>query len=315
MSRQLKNRPKEEWTSAGKAVLEHHFDVHTDCGDFCKRKKELAEGIKKDTKVYRSKERDKDLYDLLVPILAEFITIERLEEIGHGWHTNVNESFNNSSSYIAPKNRVFAGSNLLRARLSIALGIKLDGFDKFFRKVFQALGIQMEPGVWHYLTWTGDWKRKHRERTQTLEYKRKRQEKTNEKIKAYVEQLRKTRKTNDLYQTGIAMEQDQLCHPVTQSKEKPNQPKRPCKCGSNTHSRTTHKDCPLHPKNTPNKENRRTRHTILEDNVAVDSGNIGDSEEQDALDTLDMNDDSEDMEELCQLLLDADIEDDNDKKD
>jgi hypothetical protein len=313
MTRQLKDKPTEEWTVAGKAVLDHHFDIHTGCGDFCKRKKELAEGLTKDTKVYRSKERDKDLYDLLVPILDEFITIERLEEIAHGWHTNVNESFNNSSSYIAPKNRVFSGSQSLRARLSIALGIKLDGFDLFFRKVFQALGIEMEPGVWHYLKWTGDWKRQHRERTQTVDYKKKRQAKTNEKIKAYVEQLRQARKKNDIYRTGVAMdnEQDEICHPVTQSTGKSKQPKKACKCGSNSHSRTSHQACPLNPRNSRNKENRPFRHTI----EPTDAGDVDDGDEQDALDTLDMKDDSEEMEEICQLILNADVEDDNDNKD
>ena len=313
MTRQLKDKPKEEWAVAGKAVLEHHFDNHTGCGDFCRRKKELAQGLKKDTKVYRSKERDKDLYDLLVPILGEFITIERLEEIAHGWHTNVNESFNNSSSYIAPKNRVFAGSQSLRARLSIALGIKLDGFDQFFRKVFQALGIEMEPGVWHYLKWTGDWKRQHRARTQTTEYKKKRQAKTNEKIKAYVEQLRQARKKNDLYRTGVAMDKEQvdICHPVTQSKEKSKRAMKTCKCGSDSHSRTSHQACPLNPRNSINKENRPFRHNI----EMTDVGDIDDGYEQDALDTLDMNDDSEEMEEICQLILHADVEEDNDKKD
>jgi len=101
MSRQLPKLPKDKWADAGKAVLQHHFDDHQYCGDFCKRKKELKEGTNDPKKTYRCTTKDKDLYELLLPIVQEFTTPAKLEEIGHGYHTNVNESFHNLATWHA----------------------------------------------------------------------------------------------------------------------------------------------------------------------------------------------------------------------
>jgi hypothetical protein len=43
MARTLKDRPVGEFVDAAKAVLEHHFDCHDYCGDWCKRKHETLE--------------------------------------------------------------------------------------------------------------------------------------------------------------------------------------------------------------------------------------------------------------------------------
>lgn len=307
MTRQLKDRPKEEWPGAGQAVVDHHFDMHNKCGDFCKRKKELAAGVNDEKKVYRTMERDKDLYELMSGILAEYITPAKLEEIGHGYHTNVNESFNNLVAWIAPKNKVYSGSISLLARISVALGQKLAGYEVFFRRVFQAIGMEMEPGVWHYLKWAGEEKLKHKEKSQTAEYKHKRHLKTNAKIKLFVQQLREARRENDLYETGIAMEQEEgtVTVPVTESR--PKKPKKPCQCGSTSHSRTTHKDCKYNPKNIAA---RRAKLMSMEAQRISIEATANDEDEQDALDTLDMEDDTDEMMELCKTIHRADKEED-----
>jgi len=308
MTRQLKDRPKEEWSDAGQAVVDHHFDMHDKCGDFCKRKKEIAAGINNERKIYRTMERDKDLYDLMSGILSEYITPDKLEEIGHGYHTNVNESFNNLVAWIAPKNKVYSGSISLLARLSVAIGQKLAGYEVFFRKVFQAIGMEMEPGVWHYLKWAGGEKLKHKEASQTPEYKKKRHEKTNAKIKLFVQQLKEARRENDLYETGIAMEQEEgtVTVPVTESRPK-KKPKKNCKCGSTSHTRITHKDCKYNPNNIAA---RKAKLKAMEAERKAVEASANDEDEQDALDTLDVEDDSDEMMELCQTIHSADKEED-----
>jgi hypothetical protein len=45
MVKQLKGVPEHEWTSRGRAILEHHFENHEFCGDWCSRKKKTAAEI------------------------------------------------------------------------------------------------------------------------------------------------------------------------------------------------------------------------------------------------------------------------------
>jgi hypothetical protein len=68
MVHQLPGLSRSEWSDAAKAVLEHHFNNHSYCGDFCVRLKELSGKKKKDNregKIYRSKTKDKELYEKL----------------------------------------------------------------------------------------------------------------------------------------------------------------------------------------------------------------------------------------------------------
>lgn len=90
----------------GKAVVEHHFDNHTFCGDFCRRKQLTEEQRQSSAKIYRDKVKDKDLYCCLTKLMDHFITIAALKEVGHGSDTQVNESLNNTISWLAPKNAV-----------------------------------------------------------------------------------------------------------------------------------------------------------------------------------------------------------------
>jgi hypothetical protein len=65
MARTLKSRPEEEYEDAAKAVLEHHFDCHQYCGEWCKRRHETTEQHKASKKYYRCKTRDASLYAIL----------------------------------------------------------------------------------------------------------------------------------------------------------------------------------------------------------------------------------------------------------
>jgi hypothetical protein len=64
MARTLKNRSEDELELAAASVLEHHFDCHTHCGDWCRRKLETDEQKKMSKKYYRCKIRDAELYVL-----------------------------------------------------------------------------------------------------------------------------------------------------------------------------------------------------------------------------------------------------------
>jgi hypothetical protein len=88
---------------AGKAVLEHHFDNHEYCGNWCqhKNKKTTTEN---DDKYYHNKTIDAALYETLQSIIARFISSEALKEVAHNIDTcAANESFNNTIAWLEPK--------------------------------------------------------------------------------------------------------------------------------------------------------------------------------------------------------------------
>jgi hypothetical protein len=151
MARTLKDRPCTEFVDAAKAVLEHHFDNHEYCGDWCKRRNETTEQRQRIIKYYRSKQKDAKLYNLLDEKIQRFITLDKLVEMAHGMDTNVNEAFNQICSWFTLKNKVFAGSGSLRNRIAFGVGINSLGYNEFFTKLFDSLGIALTDNVLHCL--------------------------------------------------------------------------------------------------------------------------------------------------------------------
>jgi ubiquinone/menaquinone biosynthesis C-methylase UbiE len=134
MAHTLTRRPEEAFVDAVKACLEHHFDNHVYCGEWCKRKHETDE--EKITLIkyyYRCKDKDAKLYALLANKIERFITKERLDEMAHDLDTNMNEAFNQICTWFAPKNKLFAGSGSLANQIALAVGIHSLGVEMYFR--------------------------------------------------------------------------------------------------------------------------------------------------------------------------------------
>jgi hypothetical protein len=137
--------------SHGKAVLEHHFDNHEHCGAWCPRKRMTAEQRVASKRFYRCKEQDAKLYAVLAEMMGRFISLDRLKEVAHTMDTQVNESFNNTVAWLAPKNKVYCGSRSLENRVGIALGIKSLGLGPYFKRLYGVLGITLTDNVIHIL--------------------------------------------------------------------------------------------------------------------------------------------------------------------
>jgi Zinc knuckle len=88
---------------------------------------------------------------LLLQKISRFITVERLKEISYGMDTQVNESFNNTVSWFAPKNKVYCASASLSNRLCMAVGIHSIGLTRFWTRVFKTFSITVTPGITHFL--------------------------------------------------------------------------------------------------------------------------------------------------------------------
>jgi hypothetical protein len=160
MIRCLKKQPESEWEKAAKAVLEHHFDNHEYCGRWCPRLRQSAEQRKAAARYYRCKTKDAKLYNALHDILERFTTMDKLRDVAHGMDTQINESFNNTFSWFAPKNKVYCGSESLTNRLSIAIGVNSVGLEMYFVRLFRMMKITMPADILHFL----GTKQRHRER-------------------------------------------------------------------------------------------------------------------------------------------------------
>jgi hypothetical protein len=184
MARTLRNKDESEYLTVAKAVVEHHFDCHDYCGDWCRRKNETELQRQSSKKYYRCKVKSPKLYALICSKVERFITIDKLIEMAHGLDTNMNEAFNQICTWFAPKNKVFAGSGSLHNRIALAVGINSIGVHMFFKRLFIKLGIEIDANVEHYLKVKEGNRMKRLAKVRTREGKKNRNKSKHEKLKA-----------------------------------------------------------------------------------------------------------------------------------
>jgi hypothetical protein len=172
MIRSLRRLSEDAFLDAGKAVVEHHYDNHEYCGQWCPRRRLTDHEKNLSEKYYRSKVNDAKLLCNYPTITARFITLPKLKDVAHVMDTQVNESMNNTISWLAPKNKCFGGSQSLLNRISIAVGITSLGLNRYFTRLFHALGITMMPNIHHFLSLKENKRQKRLAITKDKEHKR-----------------------------------------------------------------------------------------------------------------------------------------------
>ena len=207
MCRSLHEQP-EILEEHGKAVVEHHFDNHEFCGAFCRRKLLSEEDKKKTAKIYRDKDGDAKLYKCLTDILRRFITLSALKEVGHGSDTQVNESLNNTISWLAPKNKTYSGSVSLRNRISMGIGISSVGTYEYFVRLLEKLGCPVTDHVRYYLSTQQKTRATRIAKYKKKQVKKNRNAKLYAKLKEYSEKIKieKAKSNGCTYQPGIGMD-------------------------------------------------------------------------------------------------------------
>lgn len=108
--------------------------------------------------------------------------MDRLREVAHGMDTQINESFNNTASWFAPKNKVYSGSQSLCNRLSLAVGINSIGMEQYFSRLFRTFKIAMPPDIQHFLAVKQNCRQKRRDKRKLKETKRNRVKRKYEKL-------------------------------------------------------------------------------------------------------------------------------------
>ena len=174
------------------------------------RKEESEEERKTSSKFYRDKTIDKELYEWLSELVGNFTTKEKLDEVGHGMDTNINESLNSIVAWIAPKSKSYSGTISLKTRIFIAIGIHLAGFESFFLKLYESMAIEVTPGIAYYLKMQQKGRDRRLVKAKDTETKKRRRRKQYQQLKDATERLRRSRaKQMGEYAPGIQ------CQPAT----------------------------------------------------------------------------------------------------
>jgi hypothetical protein len=210
MMRSLNNNMSDEaMLEAGKAVLDHHFDLHDHCSArWCRRKTQSAEERVASQRYYRSMTKDAKLYQALDNILSRFVTLEKLKEVSHGLDTQMNESFNNAVAWLAPKNKVYCASGSLTNRISIALGVNALGSEAYYTRLYKKLGITMTGNIMHCLKVKGNNRNRRLLQLTTRAYKVNRRKSKNTQLAAEERKARSEANNREgTYRSGMNMEE------------------------------------------------------------------------------------------------------------
>ena len=109
-------------------VLEHHFNIHDNCGPWCRslQYKDNPEELKK--LHYRCKVKDDVLYQQLREIWDVYCTDVALKDVHHCWHTNKCESMNQFITKFIHKNTHLCRTIVGKARTYVAVSIDSIGY-------------------------------------------------------------------------------------------------------------------------------------------------------------------------------------------
>ena len=310
MMRMLSMKPEAEHAECAKAVVEHHFDNHEHCGDFCKRKLLTDEQKLQSTKVYRCKKKHHKLYLFLTNVVARFITPQALKEVAHGSDTQVNESLNNSVTWFAQKNKTYAATSSLGNRVCLALGIYSIGYHQYFERLFQRFGMDMPDDVRFYLVKQQRTRAYRIARDKKTDVKKQRNVKLHDKLRLFTAKVKSSEAGGAQYNTGIGMDGG-YCQPAA-----PNEggvppsaataaagKKTSCSaCGETTHKRRTNRLCKFYTPPTSRDNTRKNADPIDQANQ--------DAEEQGLLDEVGFDADDDEFFDAFEETIDDLIDDD-----
>ena len=241
-----------EFKTAVHAVLEHHFNNHEYCGDWCKAAEGTAEELVENRLRFRCKTKDAKLYLFMKKHHEQFMEDTKLRQLFHQWDTNAVEGFNKFLTKFLPKDRTFCKTNENKRRALLAAALQSIGYRQFYKRVFQLTGIKLlEEDMTNLFLRSEDagklWRRAHR-RKQTVKIKRMRMH--YKKLRDGVAKLKKDNRKDLSYGSG-------MMGPGAAGEVEVRQ--KTCKCGSTQHFRTTHKDCPMRGEQPQQQQQQKAR--------------------------------------------------------
>jgi hypothetical protein len=193
------------------AVVEHHFNNHDYCEEWCPvlkrreriRKGEIQEDEASDLK-YRCKIKNARLYLQCRAYHDAYTTDSSLWELWHEVHSNKCESLNGFITKILPKHKHYCGTIINEARTYVAISIDSVGYKEYYHRLFERLGIEETTITSEHLRRLDhrrQWKAEH---DKMKHIKKRRKMKLNEKIKRANETIKKDQRKGRTYQLGMA---------------------------------------------------------------------------------------------------------------
>jgi len=261
------NREKsfEEFETAMKAALEHHFDNHIFCNpSWCQFR---DDSMRKSADIVRAKLRNvnanaanKTVYDEVKAIHDSFTTRENLLMLLHPFDSQKNEALNRGFAKQAPKNIVFSKTYSLFDRLAFVIIIDSVGYEAAIRRVlsdiFNQGNFDLDSVQLGWANREDTFKKYILERQQSKKEKIRRT--AEKKMKLMVQRVENSeaKRKGDFYGRGLALQtkpSETIANgePAAISTGIRGQRTIPtkCKCGQTDHLRISYWKCELNPKN------------------------------------------------------------------
>ena len=191
------------------APLDHMFDDHNLCDpSWCHRKKKEESGTtspseRDDKGYYRCKKEDAKLYEKMKEKYSKYISEQFLEQCCHQYDTQVNEGLNRSVAKYVPKGTNFCTTSSLITRVYIAAGIQLVGNHFLWVETMRALNLSVPIQTELYFLDLDKRKLRNFCREHDFANMARRKKREHEKVRAHLEQVKRDRAKNLLYESQI----------------------------------------------------------------------------------------------------------------
>jgi len=133
----------EEFVRAVLAVLEHHFNNHVHCGDWCKAGEGTEAELSERRQRFRCKEKDAKLYEFMKKHHDSFMEETKLRQLWHEYDTNLVEAFNKFLTKFLRKDKTWCQTIENKARCMVAVGLQSIGYRQFYARVFERTGVDI----------------------------------------------------------------------------------------------------------------------------------------------------------------------------
>ena len=245
---QNKTKPIEEFMLAAKAPVEHLFNNHLFCGDWCDALKAAKEGksyVHPQGWLSRDNPEGEKIYHQLTEITKKYGSRSYLLQSNHEYTTQTNEALNRSQTKTTPKDKVFHTTPSFGYRHAIVVGTHNWGHTEYWKRTFSRLGLAYSDMLLNHLERCDIKKEQKRDIQKRPTVKRKRACKQASTERALLYEERTSGKEHG---SGIGLDVGHGTKPKkrkTNEKQKSNEPPKPCKwCGASTHKTWRSKSCP-----------------------------------------------------------------------
>jgi hypothetical protein len=182
---------------------------------------------------YRCKIKNSGMYKEILDLYSPYVTEEALRMLHHPYHTQRNEAMNQSVSSFAPKGKTYSCTESLDARVMIAAGIQILGYEEFWKQIFEEFSIPFDDNLAQYLRQMQNKKDAKKAKSKTKEGKTKRSKQKLAKMSDEHAKDMAAQKEGCTYESGIAMKHAQrgAKQTLTASKRNPKgTPKSKMRC-------------------------------------------------------------------------------------